>query len=1387
MAKKTINILAIDDHPDNLVVLKALVNDSFPDAVFIEAGSGKKGIELCQSEKPDVILLDIVMPGMDGYEVCTKIKSDISLRHIPVIMVTANRADKESRVKALDAGADAFLPKPVDDSELKAQIRAMLRIKESEDQKREEKNRLEDMVINRTEALENELADRKKAEEKLIKSLDKITKNRQAIMNLMEDLKEEVEERKLIENKLNVERNLLRTLIDNIPDTIYVFDTECRKIIANKADIEITGCKSEEDLLGKTDLEIFPGETGKRFYSDSMNVIRTGKPKIDEVERFVSSNGETKYLTTTQYPLHDSNGQCIGLVGIGHDITSRLVAEQELEAKNRELSFLNTLAFEITQLSLTDNINAFLAKKIKEFSGAIVAVSFDYIPEKKAIQIKHIETKLELINKISNTLGMKFFESLIPIPDEKLEFIIREYFEVTNTLTDLSFGYVSDFADNLIKKVSGIDRFYAIANVIGGEFFGSTLLGFKEDSVAPRKEVLVAFARLAATTIQNRRSEEKLKKSEEEFRLLIENQGEGVGIVDLDEKFIFVNPAAEHMFGVKKGGLLNRNLLEFIKSDQISIINEETKKRLKAEKSSYEIIINCPNGEHRTLLITATPQFTRDGKLSGTFGVFRNITDRKTAELEIMKKQEFIETILENSPIGFAVNKIDDGSIIYVGSKFEEIYGVPRGSLRSVGEFFDIVYTDPVQKELIQERTIRDIMSSDPSRMKWEDIEITTRSGDLKYITAINIPLYEQNLMISTVQDVTARKISEKELIESYEFNNTLLNTIPFGMDIVDEEGTVLFQSANFHQMFGDQAIGCRCWELYRDDKTQCLDCPLRNGIKIGMTDSYESSEILGGKVFDISHTGILFHGKKAMLEIFIDVTERKQMEQKIIESETYYRTLVDISPDGIILTDLEGNVSYGSIKAHEIFGVPPGENVVGSSILRWLTPESQNSIMERFMEIMKGNIAPETREYKLRKFDGSVFWGEISSSPLSDKEGNPLSLIIVCRDISDRKKAENELIKSKDKAEESDRLKTAFLHNISHEIRTPMNAIIGFSALLSEPDLDKESLISYVEIITNSSNQLLSIVTDIIEISNIEAGILKMNSKIINLNLVVKTIHNQFITNAAQKNIDFTVTPGLKDIEADIMTDGPKLTQILSCLLSNAFKFTPNGTISMGYRLNVNLIEFFVKDSGIGISGDQFSRIFERFYQVESSVARKYEGTGLGLSIAKAYVELLGGKIWLASEPGSGTTFMFTIPYSPVESILKEEYKTVINTDLKKYENKTVLIAEDEENNYRLLTEFLSALNLKIIYAGNGREAVEICDSGDSVDLVLMDIKMPVMDGYEATAILKKMKPDLPVIAQTAFAFESDKDKIFNAGCDDYLSKPIKKDLLIAMIKKYL
>jgi signal transduction histidine kinase len=252
---------------------------------------------------------------------------------------------------------------------------------------------------------------------------------------------------------------------------------------------------------------------------------------------------------------------------------------------------------------------------------------------------------------------------------------------------------------------------------------------------------------------------------------------------------------------------------------------------------------------------------------------------------------------------------------------------------------------------------------------------------------------------------------------------------------------------------------------------------------------------------------------------------------------------------------------------------------------------------------------------------------------------------MIIFRDISERKSFESDLIRSREKAVESDRLKTAFLHNISHEIRTPMNAIIGFASLLNETSLDPVIQKPLIDVIFKSSNHLLAIVSDIIEISNIEAGLTNVTVSEVKLNEILRNLFKQYELNASEKGIKLKLETGLPDVIAVIRSDKTKLIQVLSNLLGNALKFTSEGEIAFGYIIEKNQFEFFVSDTGIGIPAEQHNKVFERFYQVENSFAKQYDGTGLGLPISKAYVELMGGKIWMTSIPGKGSVFYFTIP----------------------------------------------------------------------------------------------------------------------------------------------
>jgi PAS domain S-box-containing protein len=493
----------------------------------------------------------------------------------------------------------------------------------------------------------------------------------------------------------------------------------------------------------------------------------------------------------------------------------------------------------------------------------------------------------------------------------------------------------------------------------------------------------------------------------------------------------------------------------------------------------------------------------------------------------------------------------------------------------------------------------------------------------------------------------------------------------------------------------------------------------------------------------------------------------------------------VEQSSNSIIITDTDGAIEYANPTTLRITGYTNAELIGKNPRIFSSGEKSKEEYAQLWETISSGNVWEG--EFHNKKKNGQLYWESASISPIIANNGTISNYMAIKVDVSDRKKLIEELIKAKDQAEESDRLKTSFLHNISHEIRTPMNAIIGFSGFLIDPDLNHEKRKYFIDIIGQSCNQLLSIISDIVSIATIEAGQEKIVEKEIDLNSALVLLQQQFLLKAKTQNISLIIESFSSENDVKLYSDETKLMQILSNLIGNALKFTKQGSVTFGFSVLEKDLEFYVKDTGIGISPEMHKVIFERFRQVESTSTRQFGGSGLGLSISKAYVELLGGKIWLISEPGKGSTFFFTIPHKIREkkSIPETEYEDhkIIDSEA----SKTILVAEDEDSNFMLLEELLQVLNVTVIRAINGLEAVEICKSGKNIDLVLMDIKMPIMDGYEATKQIRTMRPYLPVVAQTAYSEETEKHKAIACGCNDFITKPFKKDILIAKVRKQL
>jgi len=394
---------------------------------------------------------------------------------------------------------------------------------------------------------------------------------------------------------------------------------------------------------------------------------------------------------------------------------------------------------------------------------------------------------------------------------------------------------------------------------------------------------------------------------------------------------------------------------------------------------------------------------------------------------------------------------------------------------------------------------------------------------------------------------------------------------------------------------------------------------------------------------------------------------------------------------------------------------------------------------------------------------------------------------VVEFRDITEQKNVENELINAKLKAEESDRLKSAFLANMSHEIRTPMNGILGFSELLQTPQITGEQQLKYIRIIQKSGERMLNIINNIVDISKIEAGLMKLDLKESNVKEQVEFIYNFFKPEVEAKGIKFSLLCALLDNDSIVSTDREKLYAILTNLVKNSIKYTEKGEIELACYKSGKDLEFYVRDTGIGIPKDRQIAIFERFVQADIEDRNARQGAGLGLAITKSYVEMLGGKIWVESEEGISSTFYVNFPdYIALgqKNILQAaDPIEKVNT---KVSNLKVLIAEDDEVSIEYISIIVNSCSDKIYKAKTGVEAVEICRNEPNIDLILMDIQMPVMNGYDATRQIREFNKDVVIIAQTAFGLFSDRKNAIEAGCNDYIAKPINKDELIAMIEKY-
>jgi len=1077
-------ILVIGDSSNDLINLKAIINDAFPDAVVLTAPNGPKGIELALANNPDVILLDMIMPEMDGFEVCHLLKSDERVNDIPVVFLTSLRGDKEYRIKALEVGAEGFLSRPIDETELTAQIKAMVKIKAANKQKHDEKARMMILVEERTLNLRNDLKEQKKAEEFLHESEYFFRESQRAAFiglykfDIINDFWSSSE---VLEQIFGIDKSYNRSF-DGWLDIIHPDD---RKMMARYFNVEVIAKRNtfnkEYRIIRKSDGEI-------RW------VLGLGKLDIDEEYKVVS------------------------MIGTIQDITERKRAEELVcEINEFNNSLLKTIPFGMDIVDEQGNIL---------FESENMQTAFS----KKAI-------------------GCKCWELY---RDDKIQCDgcpLKKGIEIGKTAT------------------------YESSGVLGGRVFSINHTGMMFKG---KKAILEIFQDIT----EQKKSEQALQESAQLFRGLFNASPDAIVLIDphhstISWPIIDCNDASCQMNGYTREEMIGQS---------IDLIN--TREGTPEERVEYFTLLKQKgiihdefihrNKDGHVFPVEVSTSIVSIGGRELVLGIDRDITQRKQAEVALKESEDryrqFISQVSEgvyrfesDEPIDISLPLEEQVDFIYdhmfiaeCNDAFLKMYGI-KDQNDMIGKRhlnFHGGRSHPVNREILRN------FVKNGYRIENAITEETGSEGQSLVISNNWLGICENNHLVrmwGTQFDITEKVKADKVQQMLYSISTATLSSgdLPNLIEFISIELGKLLESNNFFIAFYDEQTNMLS-TIYEKDEKDTLN-----------TWSAEKSA-----------TGYVVKKQKSLLL-------REPEVKKLIES---------------------GEIEIYGTQSKVWLGVPLFAD--GKAI---------------------GAIVVQSYD-----------------NPEAYTEKDLLMLEFISHQISisiERKKTEQELNSALIKAQESDRLKSSFLANMSHEIRTPLNSIIGFSELMTDRDLEADQQSEFAKIILNSGNSLLSIISDIMDFSKIEAGQIVVNKFPFVTQRLISEIQKEYSIVAHSKGIELKIDPNNPKEDIWLVSDENRLRQVLINLAGNAIKFTKEGYVELGIKDMGDSVQFRVTDTGIGIPEEYHDKIFERFRQVESADSRKYGGNGLGLAISKSLVEILGGEIWIESVQRIGSTFYFTIP----------------------------------------------------------------------------------------------------------------------------------------------
>lgn len=805
----------------------------------------------------------------------------------------------------------------------------------------------------------------------------------------------------------------------------------------------------------------------------------------------------------------------------------------------------------------------------------------------------------------------------------------------------------------------------------------------------------------------------------------------------------------------------------------------------KIKKKAFTIEIEA---ENRFFLLNVCPIF--EAQYINVYGT--DITRLRQAEKLIDENQKQFEQIVQNaSDIIFRTDI--DWKISYInpmGSKileFEENELIGKKLLDVIPQDFQDRFFQFYQKQLSSRKGV-----------SYQEYPVITKSGKEIWLAQNTQMIFESDSevhVMSIARDITENRESNQAVLNLKNRLVTLLSNFKSGVLLADSNGKIETINEFLIHWFSIQTLDANNIQTAQDVFEQIKSVlvqpsEFQNVIDEDLTKHKTSDRkrffLKDGRVFDLEYTPIITtQGEKGSFWFFHDVTDEHHSQTLLQYSEEKYRGIIENLEMGILEVDTHENILIANPIFCRMVGYEVNE-LIGQNARELFIPSSEE--IEVFDAALKERMQGNANVYEavIRKKDGKLVPMIISGAPIFDQNGDLIGSIGLHVDISSQKETEKVLAEAKEKAEASSHAKEVFLAHMSHEIRTPMNAIIGMSSLLSNTELTGKQKV-YLDAIRTSSKNLLSIINDILDFSKIEAGKLNVENIGFSIEKLVKNAIGAVNHLAAGKSImlSFKIDPQIAQV---VIGDPTRVNQVLLNLLSNAIKFTPDGKVELiakvlNHSKNSQQISFEVRDTGIGIESSKIHKIFESFSQEDDSVSRKYGGTGLGLTISKQLVELMGGKIWVESTKGQGTSFFFEIELNIGKFKDLPQDQQNFPQETNKLRGLKVLLVEDNQLNQFLATTILEGKGIQVETAGNGLEAIDYLKK-QSFDLILMDIQMPYMGGIEAAEkIRSELKISIPIIALTAKALTGDEERYQQAGMNDFLSKPFEPENLISKI----